>query len=335
MRIGGNKTYQKEHSLYDWVADTGYGIMNVDYYGNVPDEAVLFCEEQFKRFNITVPPKEVIDVGAGVTLSYLDTFAPYSLLCGVSDVEVCEDWMEYAYEVTIDNQKHEANPEKLETFIYVKGQDEVVFNELIAKPGLESLPYGMGQEIEDALFYSFAEGIDSVSNETRKWLERASGGNTEVINAYFKLPAWATFLWIAGPFGREFRTHNHDLFYQAYKEGYAYLYEGVPIASEHVTRLNRQPESCVSCGLSSWCVEMVYLNGVNRHICEKCLNGGIQVFGNANCGSKFCKYTECKHHPNHGKADALYHTLSRNGQLAQIAAKKRLELHGNVARLTN
>jgi hypothetical protein len=329
MRIGGEKQWEKETSLYDWVHNNGYGLTGLQGREDLPCDLIAFCESQYLRFNVPVPPEEVIRTGAWASHYYLDFEDPYAYLCGLSDVHATDDWANFAYEVTVDEKIHEANPEQLESFTFVPGGDVEVFNECIAKPGLAALPYSVGDAIDEILWGDHCSNdplYEDISADNREWLIKQCGDEVSKIMPYFQLSAWAAFLWFIGPPGRVFRYQYHDIFFAASRSGYAYLYEGMLISGEHVKRLARSPESCVNCGLGSWCVDLAHIDGVTRHMCERCLNGSVPLHQRANCGTRSCRFTECPHHCEFGKEDALYRTLSGSGQLSRLAEQKRQSL---------
>lgn len=342
MRIGEPKHYYQEASLHDWVNNSGYGIIGLQDYMEVPGEAIEFCFSQYDRFGIPRPPKDVVQLGAWCALWAIDVIDPYLLFCGVSNVELSDEWQKYTYEITdLNNKLHEADPEHLETFIEVPGKDEFMFNDLIQKPGLDALPCGAGDLFRDVMeghTYTAEPVYSMMSEASLKWMTDMCTdelGDRDMVKfrAFFELSAWAGFLWLAGPLGREFRYNHHEIFHQAMTNGEAVLYDCFVLSFDSYKKVHRPPQSCAECGLDSWCVELVHLNGVTRFLCERHLNGDLPLYGDANCGSKFCKAVECHFHPNYGQQDAYYRTLSGKGMLSAMASQNRLAIEGAKPKL--
>lgn len=334
MRIGPQrKPYEKQVSLHDWINNSGIGLFSIESEEDIPEEAIVFCENQFRRFGIELPPEEVIRKGAYATMWYIDAINPYCILSGTSDVIASPGWSSNTYELLNDKGKvvSEADPEFTETFSYVIDNDAKFFSEYIAKPGLESLPYMIGHDISEILFSGEVYRSDpiscDISQESNSWLD-TNCKSREEFEAYFKLPAWAMFLWISGPHARQFRYDSHEIFFEAITHGEALLCDGYVISAQYYIKKERVPKSCSVCGLDSWCVDMVYIDGATRRLCEHHLNGAMPLYGDANCGTRVCRFVACPYHPMRGTKDALYNTLKERGQLNHVINQSR-HLIGN------
>lgn len=344
MRIGPEKTIERERTLLDWGYESGYGIISgnngyAPYESTaIPARAIAFCYEQYQRFGIPPPPQEVASVGAGATFYVLDYMDPYALLCGASDVEVSDGWAAYTYEV-VDHEDGgcvvEAEAGDIETFDHIPGQDERMHLELLSKPGLEALDTilmaDVGLAITDVISGDCGWERDdgrpnsahnNLSPEGAEWLQR-NCANEQQQRVYLDLAAWATYLWFAGPEARELRWNSHDVYLAVSAVTHeAVMYKGCLLDGKNVRRIDRTPQSCCVCGLDSWCVELVHVEGVTRTMCERCLNPR-PVVAHANCGKQYCRYVECPHHPEHGRDGALMRVLHNRGQLTRLATPPR------------
>lgn len=137
---------------------------------------------------------------------------------------------------------------------------------------------------------------------------------------YFEMGAWAALAWIISPTKEafEFRESCWDMFYMCHKYGECVINGGTVLKREDYTKTNRPVKSCYQCGLPAWCVEMTYINGVNRYLCEKHLNGELPKIAPVTCGTKVCRFTECPHHPLHGMANAQKLAYRQSGMLRQM-----------------
>jgi len=281
--------------------------MNIGY-DSVPEECFHFCLEQYQRFNIPMPEEihEVIHIGGHATFSYVDYINPYALFYGTSDVNMTEEWSEYTYEIYDEYYKKtfEASPEGLETFRADLQQGEEVFIDILGKPGLEALPGGIGGEISDVInggYYSDESCFDRCEPKTKEYLKALCSANGVIdhnrIEAYFNLAAWASYAWIIGPLSRRFRMDRHHVFAEVLQYGEAILSDGCVIPPANYRRLVRPPLSCHECGVTTWCIELVVVDGGTRYICEHCASEGMPPLGLATCGSRHCLLSNCQHHP--------------------------------------
>jgi hypothetical protein len=395
MTIGIERDYgSKEMELLNWFNNYGAGLSGITNPEDLPKDCLEFCMSQFQRFGIPVPPEDIIFKGMWATFCTLDYFDPYSLFYGDSDVEFTDEWRERAYKV----DGEELDPEFLETYRLIPGQDEVRFNAAMANPGLHHI--NCSDMIEDGIDGEFSHDHVQVSEASNKWLEANTPAlpivpplpermksrdwigiyrNSQkagfydlkdpeekalidelnevladpvcaefiaIANRYtaimetrrdfFRLAAWATYVWIMGPLGRNFRRVHYDIFNICYDHGECVLYSGSFFSPKNYTCENRSPRSCEICGLDSYCVELSYINGSTKFICEKHLNGELPKFTPTSCGSRSCKFSECKHHPMHGVKDARVLAYRDNGQLTKKVKEQQLLLPTNEApRLLN
>lgn len=297
-------------------------------FGDVPQECSDFCFSQYDRFKIPFPIEllEVLTSGASAAFYYMDCVDPYAMLHGVSDVEMTDDWAMYAYEIVDGNRVFEADPTSLETYKLMPGQDEAMFNQILSYPGLDALPYMLGCNIRDVLSGEYgSDAAYSVSADCMALLKnmclKPDGSvNREMVDAYFELSSWATTAWLIGPLGRSFRYGNHEVFSIAMDHGEAVLFDGAVLDPRYYRKLPRAPRSCLRCGLSSWCVEMVSSGSSARYLCEHCLSEGMPPSSIATCGSKRCLLATCPHHPYHHLGSAgIYQARTEHGQLSSAA----------------
>jgi hypothetical protein len=150
-RLGPLPPYEyteKPDFLTDWITTTGEGVMGFQF-GDVPPDCLDFCLSQYRRFNVPAPDflNEIVTSGACAAYYYLDCIDPYCMFAGISDVNITDDWSAYAYEIVDGGKVHEVDPTSLETFVYVPGQGEEIFSNLMAHPGLDALPHSIGVSI--------------------------------------------------------------------------------------------------------------------------------------------------------------------------------------------
>jgi len=329
-RFGARKQWdfdEHQDQLWDWVNNSNQGVMGFD--GTVPEECFTFCLEQYARFGIHVP-KEIYGaiLEAASRVFYLvDIFDPYILFYGISDVNLTSDWSEYTYEVIDTNNIYEANPEYFETYQCDLEQCDRIFNDILSKPALEALPFGLGANIEDMLEGEMSgescfDVIDQEIREHMKGLCLDPDGtvNWTKMHAYLRLAAWASFAWLAGPLSRDYRIINHEIFSTALRHGEAIMVDGCVISPRNYRKLSRPPLSCYKCGIASWCTEMTMVDGSTRYICEHCLSEGMPPSKLSTCGSKRCLLSQCPHHPyHHMGAAGLRYTMREHGQLRAAA----------------
>jgi hypothetical protein len=176
---------------------------------------------------------------------------------------------------------------------------------------------GIGSDIQMHLDGDFGESAFEQLYDDQVRLDKLNevcNGDTALAHTYFEVAAWAAFLWFAGPDGREWRNSHHDIFYMASRDGVAFMYDMSFIEAKHIRALERAPQSCVVCGLDSYCVEMAHISGTTRFLCEHHMNGE-PVFDGATCGTKICRAVMCPHHPLHGQEHGLMTQLKKTGQL--------------------
>lgn len=312
--------------LFEWAVNCGEGVMRLTEYGPAVEECYDFCLEQYERFKIPVIPeiREAIVEGMKSSFLYVDYIDPYALFWGIGDVEITDDWSQFAYEIKDGRKYVEVDPESIETYVFLPGRGEESFEEMMSKPGLQAIPGNIGfgaKDVLDGEWYGDESAISRVSAECRRALEdlcRRSDGVVDytAVHAYFELSAWASMAWIVGPLSRHHRVDLSDVYAVALRYGECIMVDGSVIAPTDYRRLERPPKSCHKCGISSWCTELVMTFGAVRYLCENCLSAGMPPTGRATCGSKLCMLVRCPHHPHHGMGAAgLSRAYRDHGQL--------------------
>lgn len=182
-------------------------------------------------------------------------------------------------------------------------------------------------------------GSDWASNEEREALlnlrhlctYRATGGHNVVdirrVEFYQELAAWAAFVWVIGPLGREFRIHCNQLTEAVHEEGEAILADCWVVGKAHFRKLQRPTEACVRCHIQAWCLEISVQDNCTARICESCMSRDMPILPPANCGTRLCKMPQCKHHPYYAFDPnlRLHQTMRSVGQLSKPAEEaKRL-----------
>jgi len=318
--------YDKTDQIWEWVNNSNVGVMGFD--GTIPIECLEFCVEQYNRFGVPVHPDmyDVIRIGAGSAFYHCECNDPYALFWEVSDVNITNEWSMYTYEIRDGDRRFEADPECFETFRYVPGQCEEVFDHIMSHPGLAALPGCVGSELSDILRgeYSDEPAVGNTHGADLEVLRKMCTINGVEdwtrINAYYDLAAWAGFAWLAGPPGRIYRMDRHDVIGVAISYGESILLDGCVMDPQFYKKLSRPPISCHVCGVSAWCTELTMTEGFTRHICEHCNSEGMPPIHMATCGGKRCLLSECLHHPYHNHGTAGIRNAMRDfGQLRSVA----------------
>lgn len=321
MRIGKPKDIENRSVLYDLVTES---VGCYDRFGGMglPDECRLFIKDQYRRFGLSLPvwEDELINLAAETTFYYSDIINPYVLLLEFSDVTMTSDWANHTYLMSSENFNEtpiELDPQKTETYRFVKGQCEHWFEYFMSHPGLEAIPNDVGTNLSEQIS-SVIEDMEWRMEDEYIAKDIRNYCKDKIFN-YFDLASWAAFAWLAGPYGRDFRVKTHECFELCLIYGEAVLYDTYWVHPNNYKKIERPPGSCVECGLDSWCNDLTFIEGQTIMICENCLNGGKQIFGQQGCGTKYCKYWECEYHPMNGKTmGSRYKILGENGQLLKL-----------------
>ena len=329
MRIGTEaKPFEMNTMLADTIGEGGTGIIGYYHPDQLPKEVIEFVYTQYERFNIPILKNrqhmdEVVRAAAWAIYNHVDVVDPYTLLTyGLCNVTWSNITHSHAIEIFDEHSKTKitADPEKLEVFQIVPGQDTAFFNEYMGKPGLDSLPRELGDALRWTLF-DYMDVRDHLDTPVLADLETlCMNGDTldhKIFKAYFELAGWASFMWMLGPLAAQWRVDNHDVFWLCETEGMCILYETTFIPKQYYTIHDRDPKACAVCGLDSYCVELIQDSDTVQYVCEKHLNGQ-PLFRGATCGSKVCKYVECHHHSHFGMHDALNRVLQHSGQIIKL-----------------
>lgn len=324
--------HDKDEYLWEYINSTGCGIMGYEF-NDVPDDCVQFCLGQYERFNIPLLKSisQIISFGASSTLYFADVYNPYCLFHGVSDVNVTDEWSAITYKIfdphRIGGGSYEPDPNHVESFIFVPGQSEEVFNTVLANPGLDALPNGDGFEIREVMKgygsegNSVLEGIDSACRDELYNICTVDGVlNKDRVMAYFELAAWAAYAWLIGPPSRGFRIYHNDIIDTVVQDGECILVDGNIISPKFYNKIDRPPMSCYKCGTQVWCVEHIQIGNHSGYMCEACLNFDMPKSKFTNCGSRYCTFSSCPNHPyaHMGKSGAMA-ARRENGQLLGMA----------------
>ena len=341
MGIGKSSEYEHCGSLDSWVGDSGCGLSNISKDDLSHLSLINFMLDQGRRFKLPDLNRDFISTVGHRVLMYFDLYDPYYQFCNdIGDVVMTNDWCNYTYDIkNVDGGVDEACPEELESFTLVQGRDQVIFNSLINNPGIENLPNKIHENLMEWLgpeLFCEEDVFADLDKEASDWIRFVSGDNWDKAWNYVKFATWATYVWYFGPLGRDARKWN-PIHEACHESGECILHQGFTIEPEFYTKVQRPPNSCVVCGLDSWCVELVHVQGVTRRICEYHLNGDQPPYGFANCGQKICKYVVCNHHPDHGKHNALLGVMRGSGQLnkargnthPQIGAEHKMAIGAN------
>lgn len=143
---------------------------------------------------------------------------------------------------------------------------------------------------------------------------------------YVRLGIWASFLWLISPMAKDFRRDVHPIFEEVYSNGECLFVYGNVVPKKNYNIIARSPASCIKCGINGWCVTQVNVMGVNRHMCEHHVNGEMLKVPPLNCGTLFCKATECMHHPYKGLKDAKLLVHREGGAISQRQQSRAVSL---------
>ena len=338
-----------QSQMYEW-CNQGADMVSDDF---ADDPSYMdFVGSQFERFNIPITQMVAEELFKAVARNVCYVIAhheSYLLYWDCSDVNITDEWKEVAYEITDPREpdfSHEADPELIETYRLIEGQDEEFFDEYIQKPGLKALPdhvYWAVEVVVDDIDIGGYQGFHEWMNDdaTRgleelclvKDLEGNLFVDRDRLKAYHELAIWAAILWVMGPLAKEWRYKNIDLFRLCYDHGSCILYESLLYSPEYYTTIMRPPKSCHICGVHSWCVELTQDGEATRFICEGCLNGAFSKEGSGRCGTKRCGYVQCPNHPEHTMDEYGYlNHLRGHGQLRGLAGKKSGPMFGSTDR---
>lgn len=329
----------KERQLDEWMYNTGDGILGGWCFEEIPVECVQFCIDQFARFKIPFTPEmeSIIHVGGARAFYLLDVYDPYAMFFGISDVNVTDDWANVTYKIFDirggSTSSHEPNPHEVESFVFMPGQAEETFRNLIARPGIDALndTHGHGDLLREILFDPdwHPHPLTMIKAEARAALEfhcqvPTEDGTIKIndtrMNAYFELAAWASYVWLIGPHSRSYRCYHHEIIGTAVTDGECILSSGMIISPKYYTKIDRPPLSCHKCGVQTWCVEHTQIMTHSAYICEACLNFDMPLSRFSNCGTKFCHFSICPNHPNYAYGmEGRYMTYRQQGQLIAMA----------------
>jgi hypothetical protein len=350
MRYGHEQEFNSAfEKLWDQIGNTGEGLFWSSGYGGMidaPDGSVEFVISQLHRFNIPVHEGifEFLERCVSWTLTTFSVSEPYALFFdGASDVSITFEWTTKTFEIqdmNDDMKFREADPDDLETFMFYPGRDEQIFNECLASPGLENLPSDIGIIIEHSLkgYYGHESILhsDECTAETLEHLAAictVEGDDGErVVDEdrmynYAKLAGWATYLWLVGPLGKDFRYKTADLFSTAYDYGECILSESWFFPPTMYRKLDRAPRSCYRCGIDAWCTEVTSMGDTTRYICESCLSKGMPPLDGL-CGSKMCRWALCPNHPYHQMGSAGIKESYRSTGAIGAGARERAKALG-------
>lgn len=345
----------KEYAYGDEILKDNLDDYDVDYLGewsqngamsltetSPSPQTVNFVLGQFERFNIPFPAEllPLIDVCYNTLMYYFNHYDPYSIYSGLSEVQVTDDWRNYTFCIdTFTGFNMEIPSNKIETYRLYPGNDELIFHDLMSKPGLGAIPE---LNIEDELFYdgSFFGIWDVLDTRAHRVLDHLCSkevdGRLQVFEdrkeGYVKLCIWACLVHVVSPEMREFRKSAFPLIGCCYEGGECIIYENEIFSGDLYTKQERPSVACSECGIISWCVELAQLGNTSRFICESCLNGheGIEQRPFA-CGLKMCPLVKCPNHPQHNTGGDGIGYYRSYGQLNSrtIRSQNPLGLSGN------
>lgn len=329
----GDHELEQESQIYDWFQGGGCELITRSF--TEEPSYIELVAEQFERFNVPLTQtlgEELIRFSGNVVEHVLGCMEPYAMFWNTTDVVLTDEWREYCFQMNQTPHLHdggsfEIDPEKLETFRHCEGLDQVFFDNHIIKPGLQALPYCLGDTIESALWdeYIYLSMQEMISGEAMLELEDLCLVNANEVDrtrmkAYFELGCWSASLWALGPMGRDWRYASHEIFAACYSEGACIIYDGLIYDRSSYIQLERPPRSCYICGVSAWCVEFTLDGDVTRQICESCLNSGLGLGSERGCGTKYCHHVACPNHPAHTTERGGYWMSVRGrGQLSGLA----------------
>lgn len=320
----------QEDYLGCWASE---GTMAICDWSPLP-QTVEFVVSQFDRFGIPFPPElsPLIDSAYSTLLYYLNHYNPYCVFSGLTEVQVTDHWQNFSYCITASNgMKRELPVNKIETYKLYPGDDHVIFNDLMSKPGLDAVDaFDMDDEdlFGEGSYFDFWHRLDSwnchevLADLCTKMVDGKPVFFEERKEGYAKLAIWACLMHIISPEMRDFRRSVFPIIDCCYEGGECIIYENEIFDGTLYTKQERVPISCSECGIIAWCVELAQLGNISRYICEHCLNGtdGIQKRPYA-CGLKMCPVIRCPNHPQHNTGGSGIGYYRTHGQLNAMASE--------------
>ena len=281
---------EEDYALYE----IGGGVLKYYNGGNqIPADAYYFMIEQFKRFSQHPPESDMLEWCWDQAFMYVDSYDPYVLMSGCSDVIKTDEAYQYQYSLSDDGRTfYEVAADEIETFkLWDKGTE--AWEILMRHPGLETY--------FDHFYEYFTEHFDYVKNDDhpecyeKEWaLIRKYGPKTQHIA---HLGLWAAIMWMSSPNeeAKHWRADSHPIFANCYDTG-ASVYAGWTFYdSDHHRRIERPPQTCSRCSTDQWCVTLE--STIGSYICENCISEGLP-FPGMTCGTKACEAFSCPNHPN-------------------------------------
>lgn len=355
MRIGPEMEVEPaEFSLEQWLDYRGSfsGLDNTKAYEASGIEGFVnkYLQDTFQK---TLSP-EIIQFFAEAVIAIID-YHPYSLILDGPDVVATYEGMQYSYAIkNTDGTLFEiSNVGELETFRHVPGMDQQHFEKMMYisdkdradkdfNPAQRVYNYSdmFGQWLEDTMdygeMYYEMNPIEQLERDNElAYYELIAFAGKENTQKIVNIIIWLSFAWIISPMARQWRALMHEVIDTCYNTGEAIVHEGNCYSSEEFVKELRPPTSCCVCGLDSYCVDLTYVDGGVKHICEKHLNGNIPGTVLFQCGTKICKYSECPNHPQYKTGANIIDYYKTHGQLNKNVDKTELLSFQETKKISN
>ena len=272
----------------------------LEYYGvsrTVNEDCFYYMMDQFKRFGIyPIPQNDLLSWCWSTALYYIDTYDPYILFDGLTDVVRTNEGYYYQYSLFDDETQRwsDVNAEYIETFkLWPDGaKNWHIMND---HPGLTKHFMGLYDYFIEHFDFIEFESNNQYYDEERALITKYGPKTRDLCH----LGIWATIMWMCSQFEAAVAWRNkfHPIFNFCYEEGACVVVDGNHFAGPtHFKRHERAANSCSKCGVVDWCVEIVDQHESVNFLCEHCVSGG-ERFPSRICGRRMCEQLECPNHP--------------------------------------
>ena len=276
-----------------------FGILEYYGVGRESNEACfIYMMEQFQRFGIRpIPQDDLLSYCWTTALYYIDTYDPYLMFDGLTDVIKTKEayYYQYSYFNEDEDRWYDVKGDYIETFRYWADGSKN-WHYVNTQPGLKKHFPALYDYFEEHFVFLNADQFDAeFYAEERALIKKYGPTTTDLIH----LGIWAAVMWMCAPMAEsvEWREHYHPIYNFCYQDGACLVLEGMHfVGPSHYKRHERPVNSCAKCGIQDWCVEIVDMKTSVELLCEHCVSGG-ERFPSRVCGRRMCETTSCQNHP--------------------------------------
>lgn len=147
--------------------------------------------------------------------------------------------------------------------------------------------------------------------------------NLSLLEHVTEIMASAGLVWFCSPMARKFRREHHELFYLADNYHEFICFDRMLFAPDQYEKVEMSPTCCNSCGLDSYCVEIIPGSSQGPlQVCNGCLSKNRPPLPDATCGTKFCKHIECPHNKYNGMGEKGRYAMHSANPLNNFITQK-------------